>query len=589
MDTHMTAMHAGPGVAPTTAASGDRAPALPDPALLAAPGPNALARWVPAYVAAHSKMRESADIAQIAPALVRAQGAMENPPRNRSVQVRTQAGSYTFRYATLDKITDMIRHALVENGLCLLQPIVGTERGPALVSRLLHESGQWMECEVLLPALGNNPQAFGSAVTYVRRYSVCALLNISADEDDDANRAAGNHYADVAPASRATAKGTSKDRARAESAPPREAAASTTAPRSAPGSGAGAASTTPADAARALGNELAQALVSRARAAESVEDGHALLDAWQRDAVEVEALRGSKAWEGLERELGTGLKRSLGVDPAAAFIVALRASDAQQVATLQQHWEGKWADTLSAMQQEAPATYALLRRHVAAQIARVRSLQHAGDAPATPAFEAHLRDETGEIASDPITTPLAFAEAYAQLWHATDADARMALARHNAKALGQTVQDAAACAVLNALAVGETDTAADPPRAARANGHDQQPARTPAALPARASSPPGTNGAGQAARPSRADAAAPASIWAIVRPGKDAITAPDGPAWLKWWQDTAAKAAEERKVEALRTLNDANAATWDGLVRRSTEAEAVVAEAARAVKDVLDA
>ena len=579
MDTHMTTMHAGPGVAPTTAASGDRAPALPGPATLAA------------YIAAHSKMRESADIAQIAPALVRAQGAMENPPRNRSVQVRTQAGSYTFRYATLDKITDMIRHALVENGLCLLQPIVGTERGPALVTRLLHESGQWMECEVLLPALGNNPQAFGSAVTYVRRYSVCALLNISADEDDDANRAAGNHYADVAPAAaRAAAKGApNKDRARAERAPPRATAASANAPRSALSGDAGAASPTPVDAARALGNELAQALVSRARVAESVEDGHALLEAWQRDAVEVEALRGTKAWEGLERELGTGLKRSLGVDPAAAFIVALRATDPQQVTGLQQHWEGKWADTLSAMQQEAPATYALLRRHVAAQIARVRSLQHAGDAPAAPAFAAHLRDETGEVASDPITTPLAFAEAYAQLWHATDADTRMALARHNAKALAQTVQDAAACAVLNALAIGETDTAAAPPRAARANGHDRQPARTPASLPARASSPPGTNGAGQAARPPRTDAAAPASIWAIVRPGKDAITAPDGPAWLKWWQDMAAKAAEEGKVDALRTLNDANAATWDGLVRRSTEAEAVVAEAARAVKDVLEA
>ena len=235
MDTHMTTMHAGPGVAPTTAASSDRAPALPGPAALAA------------YIAAHSKMRESADIAQIAPALVRAQGAMENPPRNRSVQVRTQAGSYTFRYATLDKITDMIRHALVENGLCLLQPIVGTERGPALVTRLLHESGQWLECEVLLPALGNNPQAFGSAVTYVRRYSVCALLNIAADEDDDANRAAGNHYADAAPAAaRAAAKGASKDRARAENAPPRATAASTNAPRSTPSHDAAAASATPA-------------------------------------------------------------------------------------------------------------------------------------------------------------------------------------------------------------------------------------------------------------------------------------------------------------------------------------------------------
>ena len=399
-----------------------------------------------AYVDHNSKMRESADIAQIAPALVRAQGAMENPPRNRSVQVRTQAGSYTFRYATLDKITDMTRQALAENGLCVLQPIVSTERGPALVTRLLHESGQWMECEVLLPALGNNPQAFGSAVTYVRRYSVCALLNISADEDDDANRAAGNHYADVAPA---VAR---KDRG---SKAPRE------------------------DAPQPASTEdIARALVNRARVAESVEDGHALLDACQRDMAQVEPLRGGKPWEALERELGTGLKRSLGVDPAAAFVAALRAADPQQVAALQQQWEGKWADTLSAMQQEAPATYALLRRHVAAQIARVRaasgderSSHRGGDAaPAAPAFEAHLRDEAGEVASDPIADPVGFARDYADLWHVTDADARRALARHNAKALGQAAQNAGARDILNALNGEEGDEAeasVPPARSAR--------------------------------------------------------------------------------------------------------------------------
>ena len=232
------------------------------------------------------------------------------------------------------------------------------------------------------------------------------------------------------------------------------------------------------------------------------------------------------------------------------------------------------------MQQEAPATYALLRRHVAAQIARVRSPQHASDAPAAPraaasaapGFEAHLRDETGEVASDPITIAVEFARAYAHLWHATDADARKALARHNAKALGQAAQDAAAREVLNALGRTEADApAAAPPRSGQANGHDRQQAHAPAGPPARTQQP----------RPPRKDEARPASIWEIVRPGKDAITAPDGPTWLQWWLDTAAKATAEGKMDALRTLNDANAATWDGLVQHSAEAEAVVAEAAR--------
>ncbi len=151
-----------------------------------------------AYCDHASKMRESSDIAQIAAALVRAQAALANPPRNRSVQVRTKAGSiYTFRYATLDKIRETIREPLGGNGLCVLQPIVSTQRGPVLVTRLLHESGQWMECEIPLPTLGDSLQDFGSAITYVRRYAVSAMLNITADEDDDGNTAEGNHVADA--------------------------------------------------------------------------------------------------------------------------------------------------------------------------------------------------------------------------------------------------------------------------------------------------------------------------------------------------------------------------------------------------------
>ena len=401
-----------------------------------------------AYCDHNSKMRESADISKIVPALVRAQAAMVNPPRNRSVQVRTQAGSYTFRYATLDKITDIIRHALAENGLCVLQPIVGTERGPALVTRLLHESGQWMECEVGLPALGQNPQAFGSAVTYVRRYAISAMLNISPDEDDDANRAAGNHYTDVTPRKERGTPGSSPG---AKGPPTRDEAADE------PIEGESA-------------EALARALVNRARVAEGVEEGHALLDAWLRGVTALDALRGSKAWEVLERELGSGLKRTLGVDPAAAFVAALRATEAQHVAALQQHWEGKWSDTLSAMQQEAPATYALLRRHVAQQIARVRSAvgaeEGAGKAAkpnaeaAAPAFEAHLRDETGEVASDPITGPVAFAQAYANAWWATDEDARPELARHNVKTLAKASKHAAARAVLDGIAADGVQAAA---------------------------------------------------------------------------------------------------------------------------------
>ena len=438
-----------------------------------------------AYADRTSKMRESADIAKIAPALVRAQGAMENPPRNRSVQVRTQAGAYTFRYATLDKITEMTRRVLAENGLCVLQPIVSTDKGPALVTRLLHESGQWMECEILMPPLGNNPQSFGSAVTYLRRYSVSAMLNIAADEDDDANRATGNHVQDMPPR-RDRVSGAGAERGRGRMRDGKGEAAS--------GTGDGGAE----DPARMGEAGALPDLVERARAAEGVEAGHALLEAWRRDAAALEALRGSRAWETLERELGAALQRTLGTDPAAAFVGALRAVSEPQVAALQRLWEGKWAETLSAMQREAPATYALLRRHVAAQIARVRGSDKSSGVPAPnemPAFEARLRDRTGEVASDPFTDPVAFARAYADAWQTAFPPDRPALARHNVEALAQAAEHAAARAVLDALSppVGDTPagTRAEHPAAAGAIQADVDGggAARPAPRPTRSGTP----------------------------------------------------------------------------------------------------
>lgn len=423
-----------------------------------------------AYCDHNSKMRESTDIAKIAPALVRVQAAIENPARNRQVQVRTQAGAYTFRYATLDRIIDMTRRVLAENGLCVLQPIVSTERGPALVTRLLHESGQWMECEIGLPGLGTNPQAFGSVVTYVRRYSLCAMLNIAADEDDDANRAAGHHYSDVT----GTPRGAGSSRTAGGTA--RGAAAAASAQATAGGG--------PAEIGDVVGEAVARVLVNRARLAEGVAEGHALLEDWTRRMAVLEQLRETRAWDALEREIGAGLKRSLGTEPAAAFVAALRATTPEHVQALQQHWEGKWADTLSAMQAEAPATYALLRRHVAAQIARVRSATDGAQPAAAPAprgseerggeeekpaqapapapapsrrggegagFAAPLKDADGNAMSDPIADPVAFARAYAEAWHATEPEARGSLARQNVKALGQAARHAQARQVLNAL------------------------------------------------------------------------------------------------------------------------------------------
>lgn len=148
----------------------------------------------------------SEHVEQLAMALAKAQGAFTNPPKNREVEVQPKQrdnGSwpkpYKFSYSTLDAIADMARAPLFDNGLAVVQPPIMTQSGIIVRTIVMHESGQWISCD--LPALvsGNKgAQDQGSAITYARRYSFCAMLSITADEDDDGNAADGNAVTDSA-------------------------------------------------------------------------------------------------------------------------------------------------------------------------------------------------------------------------------------------------------------------------------------------------------------------------------------------------------------------------------------------------------
>lgn len=54
-----------------------------------------------------------------------------------------------------------------------------------LETRLIHaESGQWISSMAVIPLPKNDPQGMGSAITYARRYSLCAMLGIVTEDDD---------------------------------------------------------------------------------------------------------------------------------------------------------------------------------------------------------------------------------------------------------------------------------------------------------------------------------------------------------------------------------------------------------------------
>jgi hypothetical protein len=93
------------------------------------------------------------------------------------------------KYADLSVVVDAVLGALNNNGIALIQNCHESDTGVVVETTFLHESGECISCGKLsVPAAKNDPQGYGSALTYARRYSLMAACGI-APEDDDGNAA----------------------------------------------------------------------------------------------------------------------------------------------------------------------------------------------------------------------------------------------------------------------------------------------------------------------------------------------------------------------------------------------------------------
>ncbi|MGW5074031.1 ERF family protein [Rhodococcus sp. NPDC004095] len=93
-------------------------------------------------------------------------------------------------YAELKDVQTMALPLLSKHGLALTQ-WPRTEGGKHyLRSYLVHTSGVGMVDDIDLLLTKNDPQGLGSAITYQRRQTTMAILGLSAEDDDDGNKAA---------------------------------------------------------------------------------------------------------------------------------------------------------------------------------------------------------------------------------------------------------------------------------------------------------------------------------------------------------------------------------------------------------------
>lgn len=124
----------------------------------------------------------SAEIDKLAVALSKAQAIIESA-------VKDSANPFfKSKYADLASVWAAIRKPLTDNGLSIIQEPFSNTGKAGVFTTLLHSSGQYTRSSLEVPVGKQDAQGFGSAITYVRRYSLQAIAGVC-PEDDDGNAA----------------------------------------------------------------------------------------------------------------------------------------------------------------------------------------------------------------------------------------------------------------------------------------------------------------------------------------------------------------------------------------------------------------
>lgn len=134
-------------------------------------------------------MKHSESIKAIAPALLAAQKAIAFAKKDATNP------HFKNKYADLPAVIEAIKPALNDAGISYIQTPAPSDDGKLhLTTTLLHESGEWIADTLVMPLPKQDPQGYGSAITYARRYALAAITGLYQD-DDDGNAASGNRSA----------------------------------------------------------------------------------------------------------------------------------------------------------------------------------------------------------------------------------------------------------------------------------------------------------------------------------------------------------------------------------------------------------
>jgi ERF superfamily protein len=140
-------------------------------------------------------MKTSETIAKIAVALLEAQKGITFASKDATNP------HFKNRYADLPAVVDAVKPALNDAGIAFIQSAGPSDDSKLhLTTRLIHTSGEWIEDTLVMPLPKQDPQGYGSAMTYARRYALAAITGLYQDDDD------GNAGSGVGPKTQAPVK-----------------------------------------------------------------------------------------------------------------------------------------------------------------------------------------------------------------------------------------------------------------------------------------------------------------------------------------------------------------------------------------------
>lgn len=95
------------------------------------------------------------------------------------------------KYANLESVLQAISPALEVTGLAVIQSPLPSDDGKLhLETMIIHESGEFISGTLVMPLPKQDPQGYGSALTYARRYHLSSMLGVVQDDDDAATATA---------------------------------------------------------------------------------------------------------------------------------------------------------------------------------------------------------------------------------------------------------------------------------------------------------------------------------------------------------------------------------------------------------------